>query len=105
MNIETIERIFIAGAQFGTIQTLTELNLLNDKLMVNKAEKQYGKRFIQKWRSNGWIKFYPTGNIERGRFYVLRSECERAKHMHDFGTVPQNVIDRNIHPITAIKKQ
>lgn len=96
MQERTIEQIFISGAKYGTIRTLKELNLLNEKILLNKAKELYGKKMIEAWLKNEWIKLYPTGNKTRGKFYVLKSECEQAKCMHSFGEISKNKIDKNI---------
>lgn len=99
-NDLNIEKVFITGVKFGVIQTLKELNVVgDDRLTMAKAYKIYGENLIKKWKYNNWISFYPSGNQKRGKYYVLKSECETAKLMMQFGnTVRQNVFDKELRP-------
>lgn len=81
--------------KIGTIQTLKALGLLPEVVTITEAENTYGKRLIHEWREKAWIKFYPTGNKNRGKYYVKRSELETASAMMDiYNKVPDNIINQ-----------
>lgn len=97
MDDKTLEEIVTAGIKVGTISTLKELGLLKEELSASQAEKIYKKRYIREWREKGWITGYPTGNLERGKYYYKRSELERASAMTSLGNaVPANKLSIKI---------
>ena len=86
-----LEAIITNAIQIGVYNTLNELGLMSEQVTPTKAEKKYGKRLIDEWRSKRWIVGYPTGNNERGKIYFKRSELETASRMLDI----QNIIPEN----------
>jgi hypothetical protein len=100
MNKEETEQMFACGVKPGVIQTLRELNLIEDKPMLAKAHETYGKKNISRWLMNGRIQLYRTGNKIRGKHYVRRSECGTAKLMLNVRNIlPQNEIEAGISPV------
>lgn len=100
MNDREIEAIFTAGVRAGTINTLRELGLLQEKISKPSAEKLYGRRQVEEWRKAGWITAYPSGNAQRGTVYFKRSELENASRMLDIrNTVSRNRIIKEISSI------
>ena len=95
MNIErnSLEVIVARSIKIGVMQTLTSLGMLPEVVTVSKAEKIYGRKLIKDWRDKDWIKFYPTNNNDRGKYYVKRSELETARAMLDIhNKVPDNLL-------------
>lgn len=88
-----LELIIARSIKIGTIQILNELNLLPEVVTVSRAEKIYGRKLIKDWRDKDWIKFYPTTNNGRGKYYVKRSELETASAMLDiYNKIPDNIL-------------
>jgi hypothetical protein len=100
MNRDDIENMFACGVRLGVIQTLRELNLLDDRLTMPKAHRCYGRKTVERWLLNGWVQLYSTGNEKRGRYYLRRSECETAKLMLDASNIlDQNAVDARVKPL------
>lgn len=88
-----LELIVARSIKVGVIQTLKALGQLSETVTINQAENIYGRRLISEWRDKGWIKYYPTGNKERGKYYLKLSELETASSMLDMqNKVPDNII-------------
>lgn len=95
MEEKLLEIIIARSIKIGTIQTLKTLGLLPEVVSITQAEKIYGKHLIQEWRNKAWIKFYPSGNKQRGRYYIKMSELETASAMFDmYNKIPYNIIKK-----------
>lgn len=95
MGDRYLEVIIAQSMKIGTIQTLNALGLLQEPVTITQAEQIYGKRLIREWREKAWIKYYPAGNKNRGKYYVKRSELETASAMMDINNkVPENIINQ-----------
>jgi hypothetical protein len=102
MTINDIENMFACGVKLGVIQTLKELNLLDNRLTMPKAHSEYGRKTVERWLLNGWVQLYSTGNQKRGRYYLRRSECETAKLMLDASNIlDQNAVDARVRPLSV----
>lgn len=88
MDDKVLERIITNSMQIGTINTLSELGLLDENITEKQAYAKYGEKQVKEWRSKRWIIGYPSGNKMRARYYYKRSELETASRMLDM----QNII-------------
>lgn len=93
MKENIMEGIIARSIKIGVIQTLTSLGMLPEVVTVSQAEKIYGRKLIREWRDKDWIKFYPTNNKGRGKYYVKRSELETASAMLDIhNNIPDTIL-------------
>lgn len=93
-----IQTIVASSIRLGTIQTLSQLGMLPEKVTKKQAEIMYSKRLILEWRSKGWITGYPSKNEQRAGVYFKRSELETASLMLDMNnTIRPNKIKQLIN--------
>ena len=89
-SIEDVTRKII---EIGVINTLSHMGHTPEIVTESQARKQYGSRYIDRWRSKRWIVGYPSANSERAKVYFKRTELETASRMLDIqNAVPANKI-------------
>lgn len=58
------------------MDTLAQLNLIEENISEPKAFKIYGKKVIDRLRERAWINAYPSANKVYAKIYYKRSEIE-----------------------------
>lgn len=107
MEISDIEYM-AALAKIIVMDTLSELNLIEENISEPKAFKLYTKKLIDKLRERKWINAYPSANKVYAKIYYKRSEIEIGIRMLECSSQPlkDNKINQIIQVIhTQIKSQ
>jgi len=93
MDENTLTEIISKSMEIGVFGTLNKMGLLPEKLTEPQAKKEYGKKFVEDWRSKKWITGYPFGDRKPGKVYYLRTELEIARRMVDvYNIIPANTL-------------